>query len=204
MVPDERELTEAARLIRAGRLVAFPTETVYGLGANALDAAAVQRIYEAKCRPSTSPLIVHVPSPQAAREIVVGWPALADTLTRKFWPGPLTLVLRKANSIPGNVTAGLDTVGVRMPAHPVALALLRRAEVPIAAPRFVNRDALARAAREALCAEHAAIYLEARPSATERARVRSANAGRPGFLRAKPLRGLAPGRYRRLGLDCAH
>ncbi len=134
MFPAENELAEAARLIQTGRLVAFPTETVYGLGANALDAAAVQRIYEAKGRPATSPLIVHVSSPEAAREITDEWPELADLLAERFWPGPLTLVLRKSKSIPDNVTAGLDTVGVRVPAHPVALSLLERAQVPIAAP----------------------------------------------------------------------
>jgi L-threonylcarbamoyladenylate synthase len=141
MFPDEGELAEAARLIRAGRLVAFPTETVYGLGANALDARAVQRIYEAKGRPATSPLIVHVSSIEAAREVSVDWPPLADVLAMRFWPGPLTLVLNKSKSIPDNVTAGLDTVGVRVPAHPVALDLLKRAGVPIAAPsanRFMH------------------------------------------------------------------
>lgn len=134
MFPAEDELAEAARLIRAGRLVAFPTETVYGLGANALDSAAVHRIYEVKGRPAASPLIVHVASAEAAREITAEWPALAERLARKFWPGPLTLVLRKSKNIPDNVTAGLDTVGVRMPAHAVAMALLTRARVPIAAP----------------------------------------------------------------------
>jgi L-threonylcarbamoyladenylate synthase len=134
MFPDESELAEAARLIRAGRLVAFPTETVYGLGANALDTSAVELIYRAKGRPGTSPLIVHVSSVEAAREVSIEWPALADILTRRFWPGPLTLVLKKSGDIPDNVTAGLETVGVRMPAHPVALDLLKRADVPIAAP----------------------------------------------------------------------
>lgn len=141
MFPPESELAEAARLIRAGRLVAFPTETVYGLGANALDEAAVQLIFDVKGRPATSPLIVHVPSLETAKEITVEWPPLADVLAKRFWPGPLTFVLEKSESIPDNVTAGLATVGVRMPAHPVALELLRRAQVPIAAPsanRFMH------------------------------------------------------------------
>ncbi|MEP7353732.1 MAG: L-threonylcarbamoyladenylate synthase [Acidobacteriota bacterium] len=127
-------IREAAQLLREGKIVAFPTETVYGLGANALDASAVQRVFELKGRPSTSPLIVHVASVEAAREVVSEWPPLAEQLARRFWPGPLTLVLPKQASIPDIVTAGLDTVGVRVPAHPIALALLREAKVPVAAP----------------------------------------------------------------------
>ncbi|MGI8989907.1 MAG: L-threonylcarbamoyladenylate synthase [Bryobacteraceae bacterium] len=125
---------EAAAAIRAGKLVAFPTETVYGLGANALDAEAVRRIFEIKGRPATSPLIVHVATMQMGRDLVRSWPAEADALARQFWPGPLTLVLPKQACIPDIVTAGLDTVGVRMPAHPLALELLRESGVPIAAP----------------------------------------------------------------------
>jgi L-threonylcarbamoyladenylate synthase len=128
------ELVRAAHVIRDGGLVAFPTETVYGLGANALDAGAVQRIFEAKGRPSTSPLIVHVDSLAMARGLVSEWPSLAAELTAKHWPGPLTLVLPKRSLVPEEVTAGLPTVGIRMPAHPVALALIRESGVPIAAP----------------------------------------------------------------------
>ena len=128
------DLTQAARLIREGRLVAFPTETVYGLGANALDPAAVERIFQAKGRPSTSPLIVHVDSTGMARGLVREWPEAAEILARRYWPGPLTLVLPKDPRIPDIVTAGLDTVGLRMPAHPVALELIRAAGVPVAAP----------------------------------------------------------------------
>ena len=124
----------AAELIRAGKLVAFPTETVYGLGANALDAAAVERIFAAKRRPRTSPLIVHVDSIEMARTLATEWPAAAETLARRYWPGPLTLVLPKQPQIPDVVTAGLPTVGLRMPAHPLALELIRAAGVPIAAP----------------------------------------------------------------------
>jgi len=124
----------AAEIIRGGGLVAFPTETVYGLGANALDPAAVQKIFEMKGRPETSPLIVHVASLEMAREIVSEWPPMAHELARLWWPGPLTLVLPKKNLIPDNVTAGLSTVGVRMPNHPIALELLEAAGVPIAAP----------------------------------------------------------------------
>jgi L-threonylcarbamoyladenylate synthase len=124
----------AAALIRAGKLVAFPTETVYGLGANALDAAAVERIFTAKGRPHTSPLIVHVASVEMARELAAEWPVAAETLARRYWPGPLTLVLPKRAHVPDIVTAGLSTVGLRMPAHAVALELIRTAGVPIAAP----------------------------------------------------------------------
>ncbi|MCA2967746.1 MAG: threonylcarbamoyl-AMP synthase [Acidobacteriaceae bacterium] len=124
----------AAALLRAGRLVAFPTETVYGLGANALDAAAVRRIYEAKGRPSTSPLIVHVADAAMAKTVAAEWPEAAERLAARFWPGPLTLVLPKRRAVPDEVTAGLGTVGVRQPAHPVALELIRRAGVPLAGP----------------------------------------------------------------------
>lgn len=127
----------AAALIRAGRLVAFPTETVYGLGARADDAAAVRGIFAAKGRPPTNPLIVHVPDAAAARALAVSFPAAAEALAAAFWPGPLTLVLQKRDGpggIVGEATAGGPTVAVRVPAHPVALALLRAATVPIAAP----------------------------------------------------------------------
>ena len=129
-----QQIRRAAELIRQGRLVAFPTETVYGLGANALDAAAVGRIFQAKGRPSTSPLIVHVDSVEMARGLVASWPEEAEILARRFWPGPLTLVLPKLALVPDVVTAGLPTVGIRMPAHAMALALIREAGVPIAAP----------------------------------------------------------------------
>jgi L-threonylcarbamoyladenylate synthase len=127
-------ISEAAEIIRSGGLVAFPTETVYGLGANALDAAAVQKIFEMKGRPETSPLIVHVASVEMARKIVAEWPPQAEELARQWWPGPLTIVLRKQDSCPVNVTAGLPTVGIRMPNHPIALELIKEAGVPIAAP----------------------------------------------------------------------
>jgi len=125
---------QAAALIRAGKLVAFPTETVYGLGANALNAAAVARIFAAKRRPRSSPLIVHVDSVEMARGLAATWPAAADLLARRYWPGPLTMVLPKRPEIPDIVTAGLPTVGLRMPAHLMALELIRAAGVPIAAP----------------------------------------------------------------------
>lgn len=114
--------------------MAFPTETVYGLGANALDPAAIEKIYAAKGRPPSSPLIVHVSSIEMARGLVREWPERAEQLARVFWPGPLTLVLPKKPHVPDRLTAGLDTVGIRMPAHHIAQALISEAGVPIAAP----------------------------------------------------------------------
>ncbi|MGB6941339.1 MAG: L-threonylcarbamoyladenylate synthase [Bryobacteraceae bacterium] len=128
------EIAQAAALIRAGELVAFPTETVYGLGANALDVGAIDKIYAAKGRPPTSPLIVHVSSIEMARGLVREWPERAEKLACKFWPGPLTLVLPKQPQVPDRLTAGLDTVGIRMPANLIAQALIRESGVPIAAP----------------------------------------------------------------------
>jgi len=127
-------LARAASLLQRGQLVAFPTETVYGLGANALDPAAVQRIYEAKGRPEYNPLIVHVADAASAQRLVTVWPDAAERLTQRWWPGPLTIVLPKAISIPSEVTAGLGTVALRVPAHPVALALLHACGFPLAAP----------------------------------------------------------------------
>jgi L-threonylcarbamoyladenylate synthase len=127
-------VSEAAQKIRTGEVVAFPTETVYGLGANAFDQHAVEKIFALKGRPKTSPLIVHVSSVEMAQEVVAEWPPMANELAARWWPGPLSLVLPKKPSIPEVVTAGLPTVGVRVPANPTALALIREAQVPIAAP----------------------------------------------------------------------
>jgi L-threonylcarbamoyladenylate synthase len=138
--PDPAAIARAAAVLRAGGLVAFPTETVYGLGANALDAAAVDRIFAAKGRPAHNPLIVHVADEAAARAVAGEWPATASRLAARFWPGPLTLVVPKAAAVPAVVTAGGPTVAVRVSAHPVALALLRAAGVPVAAPS-ANRSA---------------------------------------------------------------
>lgn len=130
----EAELDRAAGLLHEGRLVAIPTETVYGLAANALDAAAVARIYAVKGRPSTSPLIVHVSGIGMAQSLARHWPPAAGVLAERYWPGPLTIVVPKAPHVPDIVTAGLDTVALRMPAHPVALDLIRRTGLPLAAP----------------------------------------------------------------------
>ncbi|HEY5350766.1 MAG TPA: L-threonylcarbamoyladenylate synthase [Candidatus Lustribacter sp.] len=127
-------LERAAALLRSGAVVAFPTETVYGLGANAFDARAVARIFEIKGRPTFDPLIVHVCGERMLETVVAGVPPLARRLIDTFWPGPLTLVLRKRDAVPDLVTAGLATVAVRMPAHPVAQTLIAAAGTPLAAP----------------------------------------------------------------------
>ena len=132
--PNTPQLRQAAEALRRGQLVAFPTETVYGLGAHALDEQAVAGIYAAKGRPSYNPLIVHVADAQAAQALVADWPMSAELLSRAFWPGPLTMVLPKRAIVPDAITAGLPNVAIRVPAHPVALALLREAGIPVAAP----------------------------------------------------------------------
>jgi L-threonylcarbamoyladenylate synthase len=134
VAPELEVIAQAADVLRAGGLVAFPTETVYGLGANALDAAAVARIFVAKGRPANNPLIVHVAERSAARVLVAAWPLAAERLAERFWPGPLTLVLPRSAAVPDIVTAGGPTVAVRMPAHAVARALISAAGVPLAAP----------------------------------------------------------------------
>ncbi|MBX7106250.1 MAG: threonylcarbamoyl-AMP synthase [Gemmataceae bacterium] len=131
---DISELTRAAEILRAGGLVAFPTETVYGLGAHARDAAAVRRIFAAKGRPATNPVIVHLADTSLVSAVAEELPDVGQMLAERFWPGPLTLVLRRRDDLPTEVTAGGPTVAVRVPAHPVARALLLRAGVPVAAP----------------------------------------------------------------------
>jgi L-threonylcarbamoyladenylate synthase len=132
--PTDPPILRAAELLRQGGLVAFPTETVYGLGANALDSGAVARIFLAKGRPSNNPLIVHLASPDEVFRVAADWPESAARLAQRFWPGPLTLVLPRSALLPDIVTAGGPTVAVRVPAHPVGLALLEAAGVPLAAP----------------------------------------------------------------------
>lgn len=133
LTADAPGIHAAATLLRRGGLVAFPTETVYGLGAHALDAQAVRRIFIAKGRPADDPLIVHLADSDQVQR-VAQLNDIACQLARRFWPGPLTLVLPKQPDVPGVVTAGLATVGVRVPAHPVASSLLAAADVPVAAP----------------------------------------------------------------------
>lgn len=130
---DDAALALSAKLLREGQLVAFPTETVYGLGANALDAQAVLNIFAAKGRPADNPLIVHIHD-RSQLAPLCEVPPLAEKLMDAFWPGPLTLIMPRKPAVPDAVTAGLDTVAVRMPSHPVAAALLRACELPIAAP----------------------------------------------------------------------
>ncbi|WP_026591847.1 L-threonylcarbamoyladenylate synthase [Bacillus sp. UNC437CL72CviS29] len=131
---DYPQLQEAARLLRENEAIAFPTETVYGLGANAMNDEAIAKIFEAKGRPSDNPLIVHIGAKSQLGEIVREITPVAEELMKHFWPGPLTIILPKKDGISEKVTAGLDTVGVRMPDHPVALALIEEANVPVAAP----------------------------------------------------------------------
>ena len=132
--PEDPAIIEAAEILLAGGLVAFPTETVYGLGADGLDPEAVARIYTAKGRPTTSPVILHVADATDARRLVSHWPESAGSLAERFWPGPLTLVLPASEMVPSIVRAGGPTVALRCPAHPVALALIRAAGRPLAAP----------------------------------------------------------------------
>ena len=127
-------LKRAAELLRAGEVVALPTETVYGLAANALNKQAVAKIFQIKNRPANNPIIVHIASVEMAKRCVMGWPDTAEKLARAFWPGPLTLVLPCAKEIPGIVTAGGNTVGVRWPGHPFIQAVLRECGFPLAAP----------------------------------------------------------------------
>ena len=128
------DIARAANLLRSGALVAMPTETVYGLAANALDPVAVAGIFAAKGRPADNPLIVHVAEPEDILPLASGIPPMAWALAEAFWPGPLTIVLPKSAFIPAIVSAGLDTVALRVPAHPAARALLRAAGIPLAAP----------------------------------------------------------------------
>lgn len=131
---DLAQLQEAGAIIRRGGLVAFPTETVYGLGGNALDPEVATKIYAAKGRPSDNPLIVHVARPEEVEALVTRVPAVAEKLIERFWPGPLTLVFAAAEQVPRRTTGGLDTVAVRLPAHPVALALIEVGGCPLAGP----------------------------------------------------------------------
>ncbi|ASJ00161.1 L-threonylcarbamoyladenylate synthase [Thermococcus gorgonarius] len=128
------KLSVAARILKKGGLVAFPTETVYGLGADALNESAVRRIFEAKGRPADNPLIVHIAEVEWLEKLAKEVPEKAWKLAEKFWPGPLTIVLPARDTVPRTTTGGLDTVALRMPAHPIALELIRLSNVPVAAP----------------------------------------------------------------------
>lgn len=130
---NETQIEQAAAILRRGGLVAMPTETVYGLGADALNGQAVAGIFKAKGRPMDNPLIVHVADVQTVKKLTSAFPEKAQMLADAFWPGPLTMVLPKSGIVPDQVSAGLDTVGVRFPSHPVAQALITLAKTPIAA-----------------------------------------------------------------------
>lgn len=132
--PDQKIMKEAAKLLKQGGLVAFPTETVYGLGANGLDSEAVAKIYEAKGRPSDNPLILHIAEQRELAQLVTAIPINAQVLMDTYWPGPLTLVLNRSEIVPDIVSGGLDTVAVRLPASTVARQLIALAGMPIAAP----------------------------------------------------------------------
>ena len=149
--PIGTDVALAARLLREGKLVSFATETVYGLGANALDVNAVARVFAVKNRPHFDPLIVHIADRSWLPRLVASWPETAERLAAKFWPGPLTLVLPKTMLVPDLVTSGLPSVAVRMPSHPLALELLRLADVPVAAPSANPFGQLS-----PTCAEHVA------------------------------------------------
>lgn len=156
-VHNEQIIKAAGEIIRTGGLVAFPTETVYGLGADALNPQASCKIYEAKGRPSDNPLIVHISKIEDLEKIVAGAPGEAKKLAEKFWPGPLTIILKKKEIVPLETTGGLDTVAVRMPNHPLALALIRAGGGFIAAP-----SANASGKPSPTLAEHVAADLDGR------------------------------------------
>lgn len=132
--PEENLILEGAKFIKAGKLVAFPTETVYGLGVNGLDELAVKDIFQAKGRPGDNPLILHISSIDQVECLVQSISQDAEKLMKRFWPGPLTILFKKSHRVPDIITAGLDTVAIRMPNHPIALELIRNSGVPIAAP----------------------------------------------------------------------
>ena len=164
--PDAEGLRRAVELLRADSVVAFPTETVYGLGANAFSAKAIGEVYRLKNRPSWNPLIVHVGGVAAARDLAGSWPDMANELAARFWPGPLTLVLRRARHLTG-VGVGNDTIAVRVPAHEVALRLLEAAGLPLAAPSANRSETLSptTAAHVARSLPEVPLVLDGGPSA---------------------------------------
>ena len=165
--PDASGIRRAAEALRRGELVVFPTETVYGLGAHALDPAAVARVFAAKGRPADNPLIVHAADAAAARRLARAWPPAAEALAAAFWPGPLTLVLPRDPAVPDVTTGRLDSVAVRVPDHPVARALLREVDLPVAAPS-ANRSGRPSPTRvgdaEADLGDAVALYLDGGPT----------------------------------------
>jgi L-threonylcarbamoyladenylate synthase len=200
VAPDAEGIRLAADALRAGELVVFPTETVYGVGADALRPDAVARIFAAKGRPADNPLIVHVADLAAARALARAWPPAAETLARAFWPGPLTLVVPRGPQVPDITAGGLDSVALRVPAHPAARALLAESGLPIAAPSAnrSGRPSPTRAA-DALAdlGDAAAVYLDGGPAqvGVESSVVALLDAPtllRPGGLGLERLRGVVP------------
>jgi L-threonylcarbamoyladenylate synthase len=199
--PDEAALAEAVRVLRAGRLVAFPTETVYGLGALALDEAALARLYEAKGRPSHHPLIAHVDSEERARGLARSWPPTAKRLAAAFWPGPLTLVVERAPHVPAKVAGGAPSIALRVPVHPVARALLGALGAPVAAPsanRYQGLSPTTAAHVVRQLGERVDLVLDGGPcdagieSTVVDARAEPARVLRPGAIGIEAMRSIVP------------
>ncbi|MBI1324015.1 threonylcarbamoyl-AMP synthase [bacterium] len=191
--PDAEIIRQAAAILRSGGLVAFPTETVYGLGADATDESAVRKIFEAKGRPQTNPLIVHCESVERVRrECVKDWPDDAQKLADAFWPGPLTLILPKSGAIPDTTTAGMAFVGVRIPANAVARALIAAADRPIAAPSANRSNRLSPTRAEHVAkdlGDRIGLILNAGPcSAGVESTVLDLSGEKPRILRPGPIR----------------
>ena len=204
---DAPAIVQAAEILRCGGTVAFPTETVYGLGANALDGGAVAKIFAAKERPGWDPIIVHIGDAAMLDRVAMAIPRQARALSEAFWPGPLTMLLPRHPDVPDIVTAKRERVGVRMPAHPVALALLRAAGVPVAAPS-ANRFGRT----SATTAEHVAEDLDGRidaildggatthgiESTVVDVREDGCTVFRPGVITLEQIRGVCQGNVSRL------
>ena len=188
---DDSVITEAAGILAAGGLVAFPTETVYGLGADGLNPEAVARIYTAKGRPATNPVILHVAGIAAAKELVAQWPEAAQRLAERFWPGPLTLVLPASAKVPAIVRAGGPTVALRCPDHPIALALIRAAGRPLAAPSANRSQHLSPTRAEHVAAglgEAVDLILDGGPTAAGlESTILDLSGARPRILRPGPI-----------------
>ena len=190
--PDDLTIREAAEILQAGGLVAFPTETVYGLGADGLNPEAVARIYAAKGRPATNPVILHVADLASALPLVAQWPGSAGTLAERYWPGPLTLVLPASAVVPAIVRAGGPTVALRCPAHPVAQALLRAVGRPLAAPSANRSQHLSPTLAEHVVSslgEAVDLILDAGPTAAGlESTILDLSGSRPRILRPGPIK----------------
>ncbi len=199
---DAGALAEAVRLLRAGELVAFPTETVYGLGARALDEAAIARVFEAKGRPRSHPLIAHVAGEEDARSLAAEWSARASRLAQAFWPGPLTLVVPRAAHVPAALAGGADSIAVRAPSHPIARALIAALGEPIAAPSANRYQSISPTRAEHVLkslGDRVALVIDGGPCASGiestvvDVRGERATVLRPGALSIAALRAVEPG-----------